>query len=277
MSLYDRATVACSRATARTYSTSFSLSIRTLAPSIRDDIYAIYGLVRLADEVVDSFHGHGRTALLDDLKQDTFQALEDQISTNPILHAFQNTFHRYGLELLHVEQFFRSMEWDLERTAYDRKSFETYIVGSAEVVSLMCLKVFVRGDAEQYQALEKAAVRLGAAFQKVNFLRDLREDYQELGRSYFPGLDVALFDDNTKREIEAEIDEDFCVALEGIRRLPRDVRLGVFLAYLYYRRLLRQILELSSQTILESRVRVSAPRKALLMVSAFARHRLDLV
>ncbi len=275
--MYDRVSAACSRTTARTYSTSFSLGIRTLSPEIRNDIYAIYGFVRLADEVVDSFDGYDQSALLKRLKEDTFEALDDRISTNPILQAFQSTFHRYGLQRVHVEQFLQSMEWDLERTAYDRDGFDTYIVGSAEVVALMCLKVFVRGNQEEYDQLEQAAVRLGAAFQKVNFLRDLREDHQELGRSYFPDVDVTAFDDRTKKRIEAEIDSDLAAALKGIRRLPRDVRLGVFLAYTYYRRLLQQILRLPSHTILERRVRVSTLQKALLTVVAFARNRLNLV
>lgn len=274
--LYDQVCITCSKATTRAYSTSFSLSIRTLAASIRNDIYAVYGFVRLADEIVDSFHDHDREVLLSRLRQDTFNALDEQISANPILHAFQKTYHRYGLERLHVEQFLQSMEWDLKRTKYDRDGFDTYIVGSAEVVGLMCLKVFVRGDETEYEKLKPPAIRLGAAFQKVNFLRDLREDYRELGRSYFPDLDMANFNDDMKRQIEKEIDEDFTAARVGIRQLPRDARFGVFLAYTYYRRLLLRIWKLSSREVMEARVSVPMPEKIFLMASAYARHRLNI-
>lgn len=277
MDLYNAVCLACSRATTRAYSTSFSLSIRTLGSDIRDDIYAIYGFVRFADEVVDSFHGHDRSGLLVRLRDDTFRALDEEISTNPILQAFQVTFHRYGLDRHHVEQFLQSMAWDLDRTDYSREAYDAYIVGSAEVVGLMCLKVFVRGDQEAYSGLEAQAVRLGAAFQKVNFLRDLREDVQELGRSYFPDLELASFDDAAKRAIEAEIDADLAAAAEGIRQLPRDARFGVFLAYTYYGQLLRRIKKLSSQRVLRERVRVPDPIKALLLATSYTRHRLNLI
>lgn len=277
MSLYDDVSIACSRLTTNAYSTSFSLSIKTLASDLRDHIYAIYGFVRLADEIVDSFHGHQQAVLLGRLEEETYQALDERISTNPILQAFQRTYHQFGLERDHVDQFLQSMEWDLDRKAYDRANFDSYVVGSAEVVGLMCLKVFVRGDDEKYQELKGLAVRLGAAFQKVNFLRDLQEDYHELGRSYFPDLDMQKFDDETKREIEKEIEQDFDLALEGIRKLPRDVRFGVFLAYTYYRHLLNRILKMPSSLVMRTRVRVSAPRKTMLTIFTYAKHRLNLV
>ncbi len=274
---YDAIAVACSRLTTQTYSTSFSLGIRTLAPEIRDDIYSIYGFVRVADEIVDSFHDYDRRALLERYKADTFRAIDERISANPILQAFQQTFHRYELERGHVQQFLESMEWDLDRTTYDREGFDRYIVGSAEVVGLMCLKVFLRGNAERCAELEDAAARLGAAFQKVNFLRDLGEDYRELGRTYFPDVDMSNFDDETKRAIEMEIEKDFDAAVQGIRELPRDARFGVYLAYVYYRRLLRRILSLPGEAVMNTRVRVSGIQKFFLTVLAFGRHRLNLV
>lgn len=277
IALYNAVCLDCSRTTTRVYSTSFSLSIRTLGKDIRDDIYAIYGFVRFADEVVDSFQGFDQAGLLERLREDTFRAIDEGISTNPILQAFQTTFHRYGLDRRHVEQFLRSMEWDLDKTAYDRANYDAYIVGSAEVVGLMCLKVFVRGDEAEYDRLEGPAVRLGAAFQKVNFLRDLKEDVQELGRTYFPGLDAANFDDQAKALIEKEIESDLEEARRGIALLPRDARFGVFLAYTYYRQLLKRIKRLSSSRVLESRVRVPDGQKALLLASAYTRHRLNLL
>lgn len=277
LSLYDEVSLACSRATTRAYSTSFSWSIRMLAPDIRDDIYAIYGFVRLADEVVDSFHGHDRAGLLERLKEETARALDDRISTNPILQAFQATYHRYGIDRRHVDDFLRSMEWDLNHSRYDRDRFDTYIVGSAEAVGLMCLKVFVRGDNAEYDSLKDPATRLGAAFQKVNFLRDIREDTRELGRSYFPDFDPATFGDAEKRRIEDEIEADLVAAREGIKRLPRDARFAVYAAYTLYRRLLRRIRRLSSRAILESRVRVPDGEKLLLLLGASLRHRLNLL
>jgi phytoene/squalene synthetase len=277
LALYNAVCLDCARTTTKSYSTSFSLSIRTLGKDIRGDIYAIYGFVRFADEVVDSFHGHDQRALLERFKEDTFRALDERISTNPILQAFQNTYHKYGLERLHVEQFLRSMAWDLDKSAYDRENYDAYIVGSAEVVGLMCLKVFVRGDQAAYESLEAPAVRLGAAFQKVNFLRDFGEDVHELGRAYFPNLDVSSFDDKAKHAVEDEIQADLDAAVEGIRGLPRDARFGVLLAYTYYRQLLKRIRRVPSARIQTLRVRVPDSRKALLLASTWARHKLNLV
>lgn len=275
MTLYARLCASCSRATTRLYSTSFSWSVRTLAPEMRPDIHAIYGFVRLADEIVDSFHGHDRRLLLKRFRAETDQALEDRFSLNPILHSFQATYHRWGIERIHVDQFLQSMAWDLDRTDYDREGFETYVLGSAEVVGLMCLKVFVRGDEEVYRRLRPAAVRLGAAFQKVNFLRDMREDFGELGRSYFPDLDPLSFDDQAKARIEAEIEEDLRVAFAGIVQLPREARFGVLLAYTYYRQLLRRIQRVPSRAVMAGRIRVPDHEKAFLLVTTWARHRMD--
>ena len=277
LDLFARVALNCSRDTTRAYSTSFSLSIRALAPEIRDAVYAVYGFVRLADEVVDSFQGYDQESLFERLKEDTYRAIDDRISTNPILHAFQGAYHAYGIERTHVDQFLRSMEWDLDRTAYDRVGYDTYIVGSAEVVGLMCLKIFVRGDQAEYDRLKPAAVRLGAAFQKVNFLRDLKEDYQTLGRTYFPNVNLDRFDDAAKQGIEADIREDLEEAYKGIVQLPADARFGVYLAYRYYRRLLHRISRLPSARVMDTRVRVPDSQKALLLVSSYTRNRLNLV
>lgn len=277
LALFRQTSLATSRATTRVYSTSFSLSIRALAPEIRDAVYAVYGFVRLADEIVDSFQDFDQRTLFARLKRDTSLALEERISTNPILHAFQWAFHAYGIERKHVDQFLQSMEWDLDRTVYNRANYDAYIVGSAEVVGLMCLKVFVRGDQPEYNRLEPAAIKLGAAFQKVNFLRDLKEDYGALGRSYFPGVEMESFDDAAKRAIETEIERDLSEARQGIKELPRDARFGVYLAYTYYKKLLHRIKRVPSSRVMVTRVRVPDTQKALLMASAYLRHRLNAV
>lgn len=277
LALYDRVCKECSVRTTQAYSTSFSLGIRFLGPELREAIYAIYGFVRFADEIVDTFHDHDKAHLFARFKADTYEALDVRISLNPILHAFQRTYHTYGLEREHVNLFLRSMEWDLNRLRYDRADYDAYIVGSAEVVGLMCLKVFVHGDEAQYQKLLPAARRLGAAFQKINFLRDLQADFQEMGRAYFPGIDLSQFDEKAKREIEAEIDADFQAALVGIQGLPRDSRLGVYVAYIYYTRLFKKIRALSHERILEARVRIPNAQKATLFVGSYLRHSLNLL
>jgi phytoene/squalene synthetase len=277
LALFRQISLASSRVTTRTYSTSFSLSIRALAPELREAVYAVYGFVRLVDEIVDSFHDYDQRTLFDRLKRDTALALEERISTNPILHAFQWAFHAYGIDRKHVDLFIRSMEWDLDRTDYDRADYDAYIVGSAEVVGLMCLKIFVRGDQAEYDRLEPAAVKLGAAFQKVNFLRDLKEDYQALGRTYFPSVEMSSFDDDAKRVIELEIERDLNEARAGIKELPQDARFGVYLAYTYYKKLLNRIRKVPSERILQTRVRVPDTQKALLMASAYLRHKLNVV
>ncbi|NNE70716.1 MAG: phytoene/squalene synthase family protein [Rhodothermales bacterium] len=277
MAIYRRISLASSRVTTKTYSTSFSLSIRALSPELRDAIYAVYGFVRLADEIVDSFHDYDQQTLFDRLQVDLNRALDERISTNPILHAFQWAYHAYGIDRKHVDQFMRSMSWDLDRTAYDREGYDAYIVGSAEVVGLMCLKVFVRGDQAEYDRLEPAAIRLGAAFQKVNFLRDLKEDYHALGRTYFPGVELDSFDDAAKKAIEDEIEADLEEAKKGIAELPREARFGVLLAYTYYRRLLDRIRKVPSAEVLHTRVRVPDSQKALLMAKTWIRHRLNLI
>lgn len=277
MPLYDRVCNDCSVRTTKAYSTSFSMGIRFLSPSQREPIYAIYGFVRFADEIVDTFHDFNKRELFDRFKADTYRAIDERISLNPILHAFQQTYHRFSIDREHVELFLRSMEWDLDREAYDRQGFDDYIVGSAEVVGLMCLRVFVNGDDAMYQALVPSARRLGAAFQKINFLRDLHADFVEMGRTYFPGFDLAHFNDQTKSDIEAEIHEDFRAAYEGILQLPRNSRLGVYVAYIYYTRLFAKIRSLPSERILEERIRIPNARKATLLMSSYLRHSLNLM
>ena len=277
LNLYDRVCAECSVLTTKAYSTSFSLGIRFLGKQLREPIYAIYGYVRFADEIVDTFHHTDKAMLFNRFKKDTDLALEEQISLNPILHAFQHVYHQYSLDKTHVNLFLQSMEWDLKRADYDRLGFEQYIVGSAEVVGLMCLKVFVDGDQKEYDRLRPFAERLGAAFQKINFLRDLKADYEEMGRSYFPNLDMTRFDEKTKHVIEEEIDADFKEAYKGIIELPRSSRLGVYIAYIYYLRLFQKIRSLPSERIMEERIRIPNARKATLFLGSYLRHSLNML
>ena len=277
LKLYDEVASECAKRTTKAYSTSFSLGIRFLAPSLRTAIYNIYGFVRYADEIVDTLHGPQQAVMFERFKEDTDWALEHGMSSNPILHAFAKTFKTYNIEREHVDLFLRSMEWDLDRTTYDRQGYDDYIVGSAEVVGLMCLHVFVFGDREAYNRLLLNARSLGAALQKVNFLRDLKDDFQDKGRMYFPGVDMGQFDKNAKTHIEAEIAADFRHAYEGIVQLPKVRRLGVYVAYVYYQRLFQKIAALPSNRILEERVRIPNRRKATLFVGSYLRHSFNLL
>jgi len=277
LKLYARVCAECSVLTTKAYSTSFSLGIRFLGEHLRQPVYSIYGYVRFADEIVDTFHHKDKSTLFERFKADTNLALEEGISLNPILHAFQQVFHQYSLDKNHVDLFLQSMEWDLKRADYDRVGFEQYIVGSAEVVGLMCLKVFVNGDQSEYERLRPFAERLGAAFQKINFLRDIKADFQEMGRSYFPNLDMTSFDEQTKSIIEDEIEADFKEAYKGIIELPRSSRLGVYIAYIYYLRLFQKIRSLPSERIMEERIRIPNSRKATLFVGSYLRHSLNML
>jgi phytoene/squalene synthetase len=277
LKLYDRVCTECSVLATKAYSTSFSLGIRFLSQPLREPIYSIYGYVRFADEIVDTFHHRDKAVLFDRFKKDTDRALEEGISLNPILHAFQQVYNKYSLEKEHVDLFLQSMEWDLKRADYDRTDFEQYVVGSAEVVGLMCLKVFVGGNQAEYDRLRPSAERLGAAFQKINFLRDLKADYEEMGRSYFPNLDMSRFDEQTKQLIEDEIEADFKEAYKGIIELPRSCRLGVYIAYIYYLRLFQKIRRLPSERIMEERIRIPNSRKATLFVGSYLRHSLNML
>lgn len=275
--LFDKVSGQCSALTTKAYSTSFSLGIRLLSAELRAPIHAIYGFVRFADEIVDTFHDFDKTTLLERFKADTYRAIEERISLNPILNSFQWAFHAHGMDIAHVDKFLESMERDLDQTMYDRAGYDDYIVGSAEVVGLMCLSVFVQGDRKQYEALLPHARSLGAAFQKINFLRDLQADWAGLGRTYFPGLDLKDFDLAAKRNIEAEIEADFAHAHEGIVQLPRGARLGVYVAYIYYTRLFRKIKGLSHTRILEARIRIPNRQKAWLLVGSYMRHQFNML
>lgn len=273
--LFDMISKQSSKLTTLTYSTSFSLGIRFFSKRFHDPIYAIYGFVRFADEIVDTFHDYDKKKLLDNFRRDTYEAIQDGISLNPILNNFQRVVNQYRIEKELIDTFLRSMEMDLYADKYNRHEYENYILGSAEVVGLMCLRVFTGGDEEFYQKLKPSAMRLGAAFQKINFLRDLRQDYHGLGRAYFPGFDIHSFDDQTKHQIEKEIEADFKAGLEGIRLLPRGARFGVYVAYTFFYDLFRKIKKLPAERILNERVRISNLKKYLLILKAFLRDKLN--
>lgn len=271
--LFDELSYSVSKITTQKYSTSFSLGILALHPSIRSAIYAIYGYVRLADEIVDSFHGYDREKLLNRLKGETENALLEGISLNPILQSFQQTVNHYKIDEKLIEQFLHSMEMDLKQIDYNSELYQEYIFGSAEVVGLMCLQVFTDGDKEKYEELKPYAMKLGSAFQKVNFLRDLKDDYQVLGRTYFPNLDMAVFDNCVKCQIEKQIQEEFNEALIGIKKLPASSMFGVYLAYKYYLSLFKKIKRKSSKDILLSRIRVPNSEKAYVAFKSYVRYR----
>jgi len=275
---FDRVSFECSRKTTHRYSTSFSLGIRCLNKEFRDPIYAVYGFVRFADEIVDTFHDFDKAALLADFKTETYKAIEQRISLNPILNSFQWAYHKYNFEPWLVETFLKSMETDVNQKVHDRLGYEEYILGSAEVVGLMCLKIFTRGDQELYERLRPYAMKLGSAFQKINFLRDLRDDTHELGRAYFPELMTGnAFTEEVKTAVEADIERDFAAGLEGITRLPFNSRFGVYIAYVYYYRLFLKIKSLPSEKILNERVRINNSGKATLLLKSYVRHRLNLL
>ena len=276
--LFDDESFKCSKLVTKSYSTSFSLAVKMLAPSIREDIYNIYGFVRFADEIVDSFHGYQKEQLIQDFETDYYKALESDISLNPILNAFQITVKKNNISDDLVQAFLKSMKMDLVKSEYNTKAeYDDYIYGSANVVGLMCLKVFVQGNQEKYDALKDEAMRLGSAFQKVNFLRDLKDDNLVLNRNYFPGVDLRSFDDEAKKAIIAEIDEDFKAAREGIKKLPLEAKFGVFTAYVYYKKLLNKLERTPSHKIGTSRIRVSNYSKAGLLAQSFVTYKLRLV
>ncbi|GIV37809.1 MAG: phytoene synthase [Cyclobacteriaceae bacterium] len=275
--LFDKVSVACSRITTRAYSTSFSLGILCLNKKLREPIYAIYGFVRLADEIVDSFHNYNKAGLLERFKSETWQAIEEGISLNPILNSFQKAVHQYKIDRTSIELFMRSMEMDLYRSRHDHNSFNEYILGSAEVVGLMCLRVFVNGDDHKYNELKPFAMKLGAAFQKVNFLRDLQADYLHMGRSYFPDVDLSAINENSKREIEKSIHADFEAAYHGIKMLPRSSRFGVYVAYVYYKTLFKKIQNTPCEIIMSTRIRIRNRHKAALLAWSYVKHQFNLL
>ena len=260
------------------YSTSFSLGILSLNKKFRKHIYNIYGFVRLADEIVDTMHSHDKKYLLNKFKDDYKYAIENKISLNPILNSFQITVNRFDIDVKLIEQFIVSMEMDLDTSIkYDRKKYEYYILGSAEVVGLMCLKVFVSGDQKKYDELKDYAKKLGSAFQKINFLRDMGSDFNKLGRTYFPGIDFDKFNDKLKSQIEKDINLDFVKGYEGIKKLPKQVRGGVLLAYTYYIKLFEKIKNQSAKKIQFNRIRVSNFKKLLLLIECRIRNNFDLL
>lgn len=275
--LFHHVSLKCSRITTSSYSTSFSIGIRCLDKDLRDPIYSIYGFVRFADEIVDTFHAHNKRELFDRFKNDTFRAIENRIDLNPIINSFQETVNKYAIDHALIRQFLHSMELDLEKTTYDHAGFEEYVLGSAEVVGLMCLQVFCRGDQPQYQQLKPLAMKLGSAFQKINFLRDLKDDYVGLGRMYFPGINLEHFDNDTKRNIEISIAADFKAGYAGIKQLPRSSRLGVYVAYLYYLALFEKIRKTPSSYIMKCRIRIENTQKLFILCYSFIRHQLNLI
>lgn len=276
-SLFDELSVKCSKITTRTYSTSFSLGIYFLKQRLQNPIYSIYGYVRFADEIVDSFHDYNREYLLEKFKQETFDAIENRISLNPIVNSFQQVVHQYNISHDLIYAFLQSMELDLGNVKYSKENYEQYILGSAEVVGLMCLHVFTEGDMKLYQELKPYAMKLGAAFQKVNFLRDMKADYQILGRTYFPNVDMTQFSCHAKKQIENEIEQDFTEALPGIKKLPSSSKGGVYLAYVYYQSLFNKIKNLPAKRILTERIRISNGEKLALMVNSMFYYKMNKV
>ncbi|ULQ56280.1 phytoene/squalene synthase family protein [Flavihumibacter rivuli] len=277
MQLFHTVSELCSRVTTEQYSTSFFSSIRLLHHDLRQPIFNIYGFVRFADEIVDTFHQHDKSTLLAEFKQQTYEAIERKISLNPILHSFQKTVNEYNIDHDLIEAFFRSMEMDLDKKAYDANGYAEYIYGSAEVVGLMCLFVFCEGDRSLYQRLKAPARSLGAAFQKVNFLRDIKADFNQLDRVYFPGCDFNNFTACDKSKIEADIQKDFDDAYTGIMQLPVKARFGVYVAYKYYLSLFKKIKQLQPQRILIERIRIPNYRKAMIVVRAGVKNQLNLI
>lgn len=275
--LYDKTSNRISKLITNAYSTSFSIGIYVLDRKIHQPIYAIYGFVRLADEIVDSFHDFDKLKLLQEFKADTYQSIAEGISLNPVLNAFQATVNQYGIEKELIEAFLYSMEMDLSQKVFDQESFEKYILGSAEVVGLMCLRVFCQGNEEQYQHLKPSAMKLGAAFQKINFLRDLKQDFKDMGRSYFPNVDLASFSESCKKNIEADIEQDFKDAYIGIKQLPKNSRFGVYTAYVYYYALFKKIQSTAPSTILAKRIRIPNNKKYGLLLSSYIKHSFNIL
>jgi phytoene/squalene synthetase len=275
--LYDKVSIQCSEITTLAYSTSFSIGIRCLAKELRTPIYSIYGFVRFADEIVDTFHDYNKRELLARFKEDTYRSVKDGISLNPILNSFQFTVRRYNIDPALIEQFLKSMEMDLSIREYDEASLDEYILGSAEVVGLMCLQVFCYGRNKLCDDLKHYAMHLGSAFQKINFLRDLQADFAGMGRNYFPGLNLDRFDDGNKRKIEDSIKNDLDEGFKGIKKLPRSSRFGVYVAYVYYLALFEKIRNTPSEMILNTRISIRKRHKATLLAYSYVKHQLNLI
>ncbi|HTK17947.1 MAG TPA: phytoene/squalene synthase family protein [Mucilaginibacter sp.] len=274
---FDRLSAECSRITTQRYSTSFSLGIRFLNKRLHEPIFGIYGFVRLADEIVDSFHDYNKASLLDRFKKDCFDAIENGISLNPILNSFQQVVKDYEIDHELIHAFLRSMEMDLDKRVYNEEQYQQYILGSAQVVGLMCLFVFTEGNPSLYYELMPAAMKLGSAFQKVNFLRDIGADFRQLNRTYFPDLDLKNFTDDDKHRIENDIEGELNEALAGIKKLPESSRRGVYLAYQYYRNLFEKIRLSSACTIFSRRFHLSNARKMILLCDMLLKRQMKLI
>tara|TARA_B100000508_G_C11409072_1_gene252312 strand:- start:44 stop:883 length:840 start_codon:yes stop_codon:yes gene_type:complete len=277
-SIFDNVSYDCSKTVTKTYSTSFSLATKMLSKSIRQDIYNIYGFVRFADEIVDSFHDYNKENLFNKFEYDLELAIKNNISLNPILNSFQYTFHRYNIDKVQVEAFMNSMRMDLYKSKYlTEEEYKNYIYGSADVVGLMCLKVFVKGNEEKYNELKDTAMSLGSAFQKVNFLRDLKADHDDLNRTYFPNTDLANLNEQSKQNIINDIEKDFAKGLEGIKKLPMEAKFGVFMAYRYYRQLLKKLKRTPALDIKNARIRVPNYKKIELLTRSYVKFQLNLM
>ena len=276
--LFDTSSMKISELVTNTYSTSFSLACKLLSPKIRSDIYSIYGFVRYADEIVDSFDGYNQEELLDEFEADYYKAYQRKISLNPVLNAFQHVVHKYNIEDHMIQSFLKSMRMDLSKKEYDTyEDYKTYIYGSADVVGLMCLKVFVNGDEDKFRSLKASSMKLGSAFQKVNFLRDLKDDAERLARSYFPNVNLQQLSPQDKHRIISEIESDFNDAYQGILKLPLESRLGVYTAYKYYKQLLKKLKATESEDILNARIRVSDPMKLFILGKSYIRYQLNVL
>lgn len=276
--LFDVVSHQCSKVVTNSYSTSFSLATKMLSNSIRQDIYNIYGFVRFADEIVDSFHDYDKEVLFNRFEADLEFALQDKISLNPILNAFQETYYKYNIDKHLVDSFMKSMRLDLHKSDYlTEADYKMYIYGSADVVGLMCLKVFVKGDGSKYEALKESAMSLGSAFQKVNFLRDLKADYEDLSRTYFPNTNLNQLDEISKQRIISDIENDFALGLEGIKELPIEAKFGVFMAYRYYNQLLKKLKNTPALDIKSTRIRVPNYKKIELLTRSYVKYQLNLM
>jgi phytoene synthase len=276
--LFDIVSQSCSKSVTNAYSTSFSLATKMLAPTIRQDIYNIYGFVRFADEIVDTFHEYNKEKLFNNFEVSLEEALNDKISLNPILNSFQHTVHKYNIEKELIDSFMKSMRLDLSKSTYTTEDeYKQYIYGSADVVGLMCLKVFVKGNRERYEELKDAAMSLGSAFQKVNFLRDLKADFEGLSRTYFPNTNLEALDEMSKQKIIDDIEDDFKKGYAGILNLPTEAKFGVFMAYRYYRRLLKKLAKTPAIEIKNTRIRVPNYEKFGLLTRSYVKYQLKLV
>ncbi|MBA4411230.1 MAG: phytoene/squalene synthase family protein [Bacteroidota bacterium] len=277
MELYRKNNLDCSKITTHNYSTSFSLGVRVLNAKYRVGIYSIYGFVRYADEIVDTFFEQDQQVIFEEFRQETFKAIERKFSINPIIDSFQMAVHKFNIDRELIEAFLLSMEMDLSNDVYSPELLKSYIYGSAEVVGLMCLRVFYYNEPEKYDQLVAPARKLGEAFQKVNFLRDVHDDFDKKGRVYFKNIDFDNFTEETKKQLEAEIEKDFLESMEGIRQLKKQVRLGVYLAYTYYIHLLKEIKKARPEEILKKRYRITNTKKSYLLVNAYLKNTLNLL